>query len=87
MIDVQEGLFMAAITRENNYREVLACDINTSKFFLDMGMHCLGCPSSQGESIEEASWCMAQMQMSLLHSSTNSSESKQQKAGTLSGGF
>ncbi|MBS5282191.1 MAG: DUF1858 domain-containing protein, partial [Butyricicoccus pullicaecorum] len=24
--------------------------------FLSIGMHCLGCPSSQGESIEEA--CM-----------------------------
>ncbi len=26
----------------------------TAKFFLAMGMHCLGCPSARGESIEEA---------------------------------
>jgi hybrid cluster-associated redox disulfide protein len=28
----------------------------TAEFFLEMGMHCLGCPSSRGESIEDA--CM-----------------------------
>ena len=47
---------MAAITKKTTIGEVLARDINTAKYFLDMGMHCLGCPSSQGESIEEA--CM-----------------------------
>ncbi len=26
----------------------------TATFFLDMGMHCLGCPSSRGETIEDA---------------------------------
>ena len=45
---------MAAITKKTTIGEVLARDINTAKYFLDMGMHCLGCPSSQGESIEEA---------------------------------
>lgn len=29
---------------------------NTAPLFLAMGMHCLGCPASRGESIEEA--CM-----------------------------
>ncbi|MEG2719702.1 MAG: DUF1858 domain-containing protein, partial [Oscillospiraceae bacterium] len=28
----------------------------TVPFFLEMGMHCLGCPSSRGETVEEA--CM-----------------------------
>ena len=28
----------------------------TAPFFLEMGMHCLGCPASRGESIEAA--CM-----------------------------
>ena len=27
---------------------------DTAPFFLEMGMHCLGCPSARGESIEEA---------------------------------
>ena len=47
---------MATITRKTTIGEVLAMDMGTAKFFLEMGMHCLGCPSSQGESGEEA--CM-----------------------------
>ena len=31
-------------------------NIETARFFMESGMHCLGCPASQGESIEEA--CM-----------------------------
>ena len=30
--------------------------METAPFFLEMGMHCLGCPASRGETIEEA--CM-----------------------------
>ena len=26
----------------------------TAPFFLEMGMHCLGCPASRGETLEEA---------------------------------
>ena len=48
---------MAAITKQTTIGEVLAMDINTAQFFINIGMHCLGCPHSQGESIEEA--CMA----------------------------
>ena len=29
---------------------------DTAPFFLQMGMHCLGCPSARGETIEQA--CM-----------------------------
>ncbi len=29
-------------------------DKTTAPFFLEMGMHCLGCPASRGESVEEA---------------------------------
>lgn len=47
---------MAAITNKTTIGEVLAMDMGTAKYFREMGMHCLGCPSSQGESIEEA--CM-----------------------------
>ena len=34
--------------------DVLDADPTTASFFFDMGMHCLGCPSARGESIEEA---------------------------------
>ncbi|MBQ0097515.1 MAG: DUF1858 domain-containing protein [Oscillospiraceae bacterium] len=27
---------------------------DTAKFFFEMGMHCLGCPASRGETIEQA---------------------------------
>ena len=47
---------MAVITKNTTIGEVLARDINTAQYFINMGMHCLGCPHSQGESLEEA--CM-----------------------------
>ena len=45
---------MAEITKKTTIGEVLALDLKTAQYFLEMGMHCLGCPSSQGESIEDA---------------------------------
>ena len=47
---------MAMVTKSTTIGEVLARDINTAQFFINIGMHCLGCRQSQGESIEEA--CM-----------------------------
>ena len=47
---------MSTITKKTTIGDVLSMNMGTAKFFLEMGMHCLGCPSSQGESIEEA--CM-----------------------------
>ena len=34
--------------------DILDMDRGTSTFFLEMGMHCLGCPASRGETVEEA---------------------------------
>ena len=42
------------VTKESIIGDVLDYDKNTGNFFLEMGMHCLGCPMSRGESIEEA---------------------------------
>ncbi len=42
------------ITKETKIGEILARDVGTAKYFLEMGMHCLGCPASQNESIAEA---------------------------------
>ena len=47
---------MAMVTKSTTIGEVLARDINTAQFFINIGMHCLGCPSSRGETVEEA--CM-----------------------------
>ena len=42
------------VTKDMIIMDVLKIDMDTAKFFLDMGMHCLGCPSASGESIEDA---------------------------------
>ena len=42
------------ITKESIIGDVLDAHRDTAPFFLEMGMHCLGCPSARGESIEEA---------------------------------
>lgn len=34
--------------------EVLDMDADAAKTFFEIGMHCLGCPASRGESIEQA---------------------------------
>ncbi|CDZ24043.1 hypothetical protein CCDG5_0924 [[Clostridium] cellulosi] len=47
---------MAQITKDMLIGDILDIDEGTAPFFLEMGMHCLGCPSSRGESLEEA--CM-----------------------------
>ena len=43
-----------AITKDMTIGEVLMTDQNTIPVLLEAGMHCLGCPASQGESLEEA---------------------------------
>jgi len=45
---------MTKITKEMIISDVLELDINTAPIFLTNGMHCLGCPSASGESIENA---------------------------------
>ena len=45
---------MAQITKDTVIGDSLDMDESTAPFFLEMGMHCLGCPASRGESVEEA---------------------------------
>jgi len=47
---------MAQITKDTIIMDVLRIDPETAPFFLEIGMHCLGCPSASGESVEQA--CM-----------------------------
>lgn len=42
------------VTKDSLIGDVLDADRSTAEFFLEMGMHCLGCPSARGESIEMA---------------------------------
>lgn len=47
---------MAKVTKDTIIMDVLKIDEGTAPFFFEIGMHCLGCPSASGESIEQA--CM-----------------------------
>ena len=45
----------AQITKDMSIAEALQMDRGTAPIFMQYGMHCLGCPSATGESIEDAS--------------------------------
>ena len=47
---------MITITKDTIIGEILDIAPQTAPIFLSIGMHCLGCPSSRGETVEEA--CM-----------------------------
>ena len=47
---------MARFDKETIIGEVLDLAPETAPLFMAIGMHCLGCPASRGETIEEA--CM-----------------------------
>lgn len=47
---------MAQATKEMIIGDLLDLDEGTAPFLMEMGMHCLGCPSSRGETLEQA--CM-----------------------------
>ncbi|MBR4034393.1 MAG: DUF1858 domain-containing protein [Clostridia bacterium] len=42
------------VTKESIIGDILDHDVETAQFFLAIGMQCLGCPCSRGESIEQA---------------------------------
>ena len=42
------------VTKDSIIGDILDADIETAQFFFEIGMHCLGCPHSRGESIEDA---------------------------------
>ena len=45
---------MAQITRATKIGELLNVFPESAPILMEIGMHCLGCPASQGESLEEA---------------------------------
>ena len=44
------------VTKNTLIGDILDEDNTTAPYFMEMGMHCLGCPGSSGETVEEA--CM-----------------------------
>ena len=47
---------MAQITKDTIIGDILDIAPETAPIFLSIGMHCLGCPSSRGETVEQV--CM-----------------------------
>ena len=47
---------MIEIKKDTIIGDILDVAPHTAPIFLSIGMHCLGCPSSRGETVEEA--CM-----------------------------
>jgi len=47
---------MTQVTKDITIGELLRMDIDVAPILTGAGMHCLGCPASQGESIEEAAY-------------------------------
>ena len=42
------------VTKKSIIGEILDYEPETAQFFFAIGMHCLGCPASRGESVEDA---------------------------------
>ena len=45
---------MAEITKNTTIGEALRINPGIAPVLMEIGMHCLGCPSAQGETLEEA---------------------------------
>jgi len=45
---------MSGISKEMTIGEILRTNPAVAPILMEAGMHCLGCPSAQGESLEEA---------------------------------
>lgn len=45
---------MAEITKDMTIGELLRVKPEAASALLEVGMHCLGCPSAQGETLEQA---------------------------------
>ena len=52
----QKKRFTMEITKKSIIGDILDAEPDTAQFFFEIGMHCLGCPHSRGESVEDA--CM-----------------------------
>ena len=54
MLKKEEHKDAKQVTRDTIIGDILDMDQTTAPYFMEIGMHCLGCPASRGETIEEA---------------------------------
>lgn len=55
-IPMKDGGIPMTITKDTIIGDILTIAPQTAPLFMDIGMHCLGCPASRGETVEQA--CM-----------------------------
>ena len=53
-MEKERRIIMSGITKDMTIGELIAMDTNIIGILMGAGMHCIGCPSAQGESLEEA---------------------------------
>lgn len=54
VIEKEEVEMAARISKEITIGELLRMNPEVAPILMEIGMHCLGCPSAQGETLEEA---------------------------------
>ena len=47
---------MKSISKDMLIADIIAVDEGVIPYLMQAGMHCVGCPSAQGETLEEASF-------------------------------
>ena len=52
--EYMEDKGMARVTKDTTIGEVIQIDAGVIPILMGAGMHCVGCPSSAGETLEEA---------------------------------
>ena len=50
----KEDTIMATVTKDMIIEDIIGIDPNLVMILMQSGMHCVGCPASRGESLEEA---------------------------------
>ena len=53
-ITYHERSMVMVVTKQSVIGDILDYEPETAQFFLAIGMHCLGCPASRGESVADA---------------------------------
>ena len=64
------------VTKDTIIGDIMDADENTAPYFMEMGMHCLFCPASRGETLEEACAVHGVPVEEMLESSTSTLQNK-----------
>ena len=56
ILKINGGILIMTITKDTVIGDILKIAPQAAPLFMGIGMHCLGCPASRGETVEQA--CM-----------------------------